>query len=82
MNYVCYIYIYEQYNPETARRNTPKLKHSISIEKNETPIETELTTLLITAVSMGGNAVFFFKKLFYLKLIFFYSNYFNVLCQK
>ena len=28
-----YIYIYEQYNLETARRNTPKLKHSIPIEK-------------------------------------------------
>jgi hypothetical protein len=68
LNYVCYIYIYEQYNPETARRNTPKLKHSISIEKNETPIETELTTLLITAVSMGGNAVFFLKKIILFKI--------------
>jgi len=28
-------YIYEQYNPETARRNTPKLKHSIPIEKTK-----------------------------------------------
>ena len=28
-----YIYIYEQYNPETACRNTLKLKHSISIKK-------------------------------------------------
>jgi hypothetical protein len=27
------IYIYEQYNPETARRNTLKLKYSISIKK-------------------------------------------------
>ena len=42
-----YIYIYEQYNPKTARRNTPKLKHSIPIKKNETPIETELTTLVL-----------------------------------
>jgi len=23
-----YIYIYKQYNPEMARQNTPKLKHS------------------------------------------------------
>ena len=30
-----YIYIYEQYNTETARGNTSKLKHSISIEKTE-----------------------------------------------
>jgi len=30
-----YIYIYEQYNPETARRNTSKLKHSIPIEKTK-----------------------------------------------
>jgi len=30
-----YIYIYKQYNPETARRNTPKLKHSIPIEKTK-----------------------------------------------
>jgi len=30
-----YIYIYEQYNLETARRNTLKLKHSISIEKTK-----------------------------------------------
>ena len=29
------IYIYEQYNPETARRNTSKLKHSIPIEKTK-----------------------------------------------
>ena len=35
MNYVCYIYIYiyEQYNPETACRNTAKLKHFIPIKK-------------------------------------------------
>jgi hypothetical protein len=33
--FVEYIYIYEQYNPETARRNTPKLKHSILIEKTK-----------------------------------------------
>ena len=31
--FVEYIYIYKQYNPETARRNTSKLKHSISIKK-------------------------------------------------
>ena len=31
-----YIYIYIHYNPETARRNTPKLKHSIPIEKTNT----------------------------------------------
>ena len=31
-----YIYIYEQYNTETARGNTSKLKHSISIEKQNT----------------------------------------------
>ena len=31
--FVEYIYIYEQYNPETTRRNTPKLKHFIPIEK-------------------------------------------------
>jgi len=49
-----YIYIYEQYNPKTARRNTPKLKHSIPIEKNETPTETELTTLYIT-LFLGYN---------------------------
>ena len=30
-----YIYIYEQYNPETACRNTSKLKHFISIEKTK-----------------------------------------------
>ena len=30
-----YIYIYIHYNPETARRNTPKLKHSIPIEKTK-----------------------------------------------
>jgi hypothetical protein len=30
-----YIYIYEQYNLETARRNIPKLKHSIPIEKTK-----------------------------------------------
>jgi hypothetical protein len=30
------LYIYEQYNPEMARRNTPKLKHFISIEKKNT----------------------------------------------
>jgi hypothetical protein len=29
------LYIYEQYNPEMARRNTPKLKHFISIEKTK-----------------------------------------------
>jgi hypothetical protein len=28
-----YIYIYEQYNPETASRNTSKLKYFILIEK-------------------------------------------------
>ena len=28
-------YIYEQYNSETARQNTPKLKHSIPIEKTK-----------------------------------------------
>jgi hypothetical protein len=28
-------YIYKQYNPETARRNTPKLKHFIQIEKTK-----------------------------------------------
>jgi len=28
-----YIYIYEQYNPETARQNVPKPKYSIPIEK-------------------------------------------------
>ena len=33
--FVEYIYIHEQYNPETARRNTPKLKHSIPIEKTK-----------------------------------------------
>jgi len=33
--FVLYIYmcVCEQYNPETVRRNTLKLKHSISIEK-------------------------------------------------
>ena len=30
-----YMYIYVQYNPETTRRNTPKLKHFISIEKTK-----------------------------------------------
>jgi hypothetical protein len=30
-----YIYIYKQYNFETARRNTLKLKHFISIEKTK-----------------------------------------------
>ena len=29
-------YIYEHYNPETACQNTPKLKHSIPIEKKNT----------------------------------------------
>jgi len=33
--FVEFIYIYEQYNPETARRNTPKLKHFIPIEKTK-----------------------------------------------
>jgi hypothetical protein len=33
--FVEFIYMYEQYNPETARRNTPKLKHSIPIEKTK-----------------------------------------------
>jgi hypothetical protein len=28
-------YIYEQYNPETTRRNTSKLKHSTPIEKTK-----------------------------------------------
>jgi hypothetical protein len=27
------MYIYEQYNPEMTRRNTPKLKYFIPIEK-------------------------------------------------
>ena len=31
--FVEYIYIYKQYNPETARQNTSKLKYSVSIEK-------------------------------------------------
>ena len=35
LNYVCWIYIYEQYNSETARRNTPKLKYFIPIEKTK-----------------------------------------------
>jgi hypothetical protein len=30
-----YIYEYEQYNPETARQNTLKLKHFIPIEKTK-----------------------------------------------
>ena len=33
-----YIYIYikkKQYNPETTRRNTPKLEHFIPIEKTK-----------------------------------------------
>jgi hypothetical protein len=42
--FVEYIYIYEQYNPETVHRNTPKLKYFIPIEKTKTPTETELTT--------------------------------------
>jgi len=33
--FVEYIYIYEQYNPETARRNTSKLKYFIPIEKTK-----------------------------------------------
>jgi hypothetical protein len=32
---VC-VCVCEQYNPETARRNTPKLKHFIPIEKQNT----------------------------------------------
>ena len=30
-----YIYIYKQYNPETAYRNTLKLKYSIPIKKTK-----------------------------------------------
>jgi len=33
--FVEYIYIYEQYNPKTTRRNTPKQKHFISIKKTK-----------------------------------------------
>jgi hypothetical protein len=40
-----YIYIYKQYNPETTRRNTPKLKYSFLIKKNKISTEIKLTTL-------------------------------------
>jgi hypothetical protein len=34
-----YIYIYEQYNSETARRNIPKLKYFVLIEKTKHLLE-------------------------------------------
>ena len=33
--FIEYIYIYKQYNFETAHRNASKLKHSIPIEKTK-----------------------------------------------
>ena len=52
---------------ETARRNTPKLKHSILIEKNKTPTETklgkmfsfDLLTIFIFIISEKLNIEFF-----------------------
>ena len=51
---IIYIHIYKQYNPETARRNMPKPKHSFQLNKRSTN-HNGIANLLLTSYNFSNK---------------------------